>query len=246
MKTFKFALMCAAVLAMIACQPTNKPSNDGEEEEEEEVVFNSLISVTDGTDADWANVPEEYLAVANCAENPYWEALKSVKVYADLVYINALVEYDITDFLSLDSVHLHAYFDVDFDAATGGYADQWSDADTDILLEGALYLGGQKMDEYVPSAHMWIGEIGGTGWYWEPVVASGVFYSSQWIGENKLEIKLMRRMITPLWNDEFFKVGFDLQESWESMGVLPNLPLDANGMAQKAEKLTVTIDKTEY
>lgn len=261
MKTLKFVLMCIAALAMIACEPNNPNKTDNDDTEnngtennggennggnsdDEDLVFNSLVSVTDGSIEDWNKLPKEYLAVAECAEEPYWEALKSVKVYADLVYINVLVEYDLTG-INLDSVAFHLYFDTDLDASTGGYADQWSDADTDVLLEGSLFQGGKPVD-YVPSAHMWTGEVGGAGWYWEALAASGVFYASQWVGDNMLEIQLMRVMIPASWSREGFKVGFDIQENWESVGVLPNLSLNEEGGVEYAEKLLVTIDNNEY
>ena len=61
-----------------------------------------------------------------------------------------------------------------------------------------------------------------------------------------LEIQLMRVMIPASWSREGFKVGFDIQENWESVGVLPNLSLDEYGTVQFAEKLLVTIDNNEY
>ena len=54
MKTFKFALMCAAALALVACEP--KPGNEPDEPTPDEPIEDEYVSpvkVDDNSLADW-------------------------------------------------------------------------------------------------------------------------------------------------------------------------------------------------
>ena len=63
MKTFKFALMCAAALALVACEKNN-PVDEPIEGEDDEVEYVSPIKVDDATLADWDNLPAEFVVSA--------------------------------------------------------------------------------------------------------------------------------------------------------------------------------------
>ena len=103
----------------------------------------SLISVTDGTFSDWDKLPAEYVVTTTCHSQSRWTALKSLTVYADNNYINLLVEYDPSQITNTDNVPFHIYLNADYSAATGGFGDQWQDADTEIMLEGSIISGGK-------------------------------------------------------------------------------------------------------
>ena len=162
MKTFKFALMCAAALAMIACEPKNKPENENNEEEEQEYV--QIIKVDDNSLADWNNVPAEYLATTTHVEGASMDGLKSVKVYADELYINLLVE--VNDEVVTDRAWtpFHVYINADNNAATGGFGDQWITPDVDVMLETAIFAEGAA--QYNPAVFKWWGADGESGWLW--------------------------------------------------------------------------------
>ena len=252
MKTFKFALMCAAALAMIACEPKNNPENENNEEEEQEYV--QIIKVDDNSLADWNNVPAEYLATTTHVEGASMDGLKSVKVYADQMYIFLLVE--VNDDVVTDRAWtpFHVYLNTDNSATTGGFADQWVTGDVDVMLETAIFAEGAA--QYNPAVFKWWGEVGATGWSWtdpevEATAENGwgalVPEGSSPIGaaqmvDGKVEIQLLRELIPGTWAADKFTVGFDIQQSWNSVGILPNAADAEDGSEVLAEKLEVTID----
>ncbi len=252
MKTFKFALMCAAALAMIACEPKNNPENEGNKEDEQEYV--QIIKVDDNSLADWNNVPAEYLATTTHVEGASMDGLKSVKVYADELYINLLVE--VNDDVVVDRAWtpFHVYINADNNAATGGFGDQWITADVDVMLETAIFADGAA--QYNPAVFKWWGADGESGWLWEDPENPGtaengygavVPEGSMPIGvaqmvDGKIEIQLLWELIPANWADKF-TVGFDIQQSWTSCGILPNAADAEDGSEVLAEKLEVTFNK---
>ena len=253
MKTFKFALMCAAALAMIACEPKNNPDDENNEEEEQEYV--QIIKVDDNSLADWDNVPAAYLATTTHVEGASMDGLKSVKVYADQMYIFLLVE--VNDDVVTDRAWtpFHVYLNTDNSATTGGFADQWVTGDVDVMLETAIFADGAA--QYNPAVFKWWGEVGATGWSWtDPEVEANaengwgalVPEGSSPIGaaqmvDGKIEIQLLWELIPANWAGDKFTVGFDIQQSWESCGILPNAADDETGSEVLAEKLEVTFNK---
>ena len=253
MKTFKFALMCAAALAMIACEPKNKPENENNEEEEQEYV--QIIKVDDNSLADWNNVPAEYLATTTHVEGASMDGLKSVKVYADELYINLLVE--VNDEVVTDRAWtpFHVYINADNNAATGGFGDQWITADVDVMLETAIFADGAA--QYNPAVFKWWGADGESGWLWtdpeNPGTADNgwgavVPEGSMPIGvaqmvDGKIEIQLLWELIPANWAGDKFTIGFDIQQEWNSVGILPNAADDETGSEVLAEKLEVTFNK---
>ena len=247
MKTFKFALMCAAALAMIACEPKNPvDDNNGGEEGGEEAGYVCPIAVNDASEADWANVPEGYLFETKNEEGAVKDALKSVKVFADDIYLSFLVEWDTELVPDLKSVPFHFYFNVDAGAETGGYGDLWVEPyDIDLLMEGFFYAeptegcGYGEACLYEPLIFAYGGAYNTNEWNWAPLEpASADWIKSQHIGDNKMEIQMLRELIPATWG-ETFTVGFDIQQSWNSVGVLPNSPADEKGGEVKAAKMLV-------
>ena len=253
MKTFKFALMCAAALAMIACEPKNNPENENNEEEEQEYV--QIIKVDDNSLADWNNVPAEYLATTTHVEGASMDGLKSVKVYADELYINLLVE--VNDEVVTDRAWtpFHVYINADNNAATGGFGDQWITPDVDVMLETAIFAEGAA--QYNPAVFKWWGADGESGWLWtdpeNPGTADNgwgalVPEGSMPIGvaqmvDGKIEIQLLWELIPANWAGDKFTIGFDIQQEWNSVGILPNAADDETGSEVLAEKLEVTFNK---
>ena len=204
-------------------------------EEPEPEPFVSLINVEDGSVADWKKVPANYLASATCAAKATENGLKSVKVYADKEYINVLVEYNTNVITNTELVPFHMYINADNSASTGGYKDNWPDADTEILLEGFVFSGGTAIS-YAPSIFEWIGGVGQSGWSWNQLASTEeVVAKSQTIG-NKIEFQVNRKAIPANWHDTEFTIGFDIQQDWNTVGYLPN-----NG-EKTVNKLAVTID----
>jgi hypothetical protein len=179
-----------------------------------------------------------------------------MKVYADEVYINILVEYNPEVIADKEWTPLHVYINTDNSAETGGYSDQWTDADADVLLETACFAAGAP-NPYNPAVFKWWGEVGGAGWLWtDPdnpgtedngwgaIVAEGSMPigNSQLVGET-FEIQLLRELIPGTWSEEGFSIGIDIQQNWSSVGMLPNAADAADGTAVLAKKLAVKFDK---
>lgn len=262
MKKFQFALMCAAALAFVACdkkgEPTPTPTPDPEPEVPE---FVSKISTSDKSAADWDKLPAEYVFTTTSAANPVENrsALKSVKVYNDQMYLNVLVEWDAAKVTDLSSVPFHIYIDADNSDATGGYADEFAVGSVDLCIETAIiYTGddGALASNYNPAIFKWWGEVGGEGWLWHDpsitpdetnawgaLVGEGKLPigTSQIVADNMVEIQLLRELI-PVEIKNEFKIGFDIQQNWNSVGVLPNADQDETGTEVKAPLMTVKTD----
>ena len=211
-------------------------------EEPEPEPFVSLINVEDGSVADWKKVPANYLASATCASGAKWTALKNVKVYADKEYINILVEYDPQQITSTDWVPFHVYLNADHSTTTGGSVGQWLDADIEIMMEAAIIADGKHVS-YNPGVFEYTGTVGKYEWAWESVeVQEQVIGRSQQVG-NKFEIQLSRTLIPAQWDETGFTIGFDIQQSWNSVGVLPNANSGTN--SGKSNLLYVEINWDE-
>ena len=261
MKTFKFALLCAAALAIVACKPTpNTPEEEkcpdcGENPCVCEAEYVNPIDVTDGTAADWDKLDAKYVATTTHADGASMDGLKSVKVYADEMYINLLVE--VNDDVVTDRAWtpFHVYINADNNAATGGFGDQWITPDVDVMLETAIFADGAA--QYNPAVFKWWGADGESGWLWtDPngvadetngwgaLVPEGSMPigAAQAVEGGKIEIQLMWELIPANWADKF-TVGFDIQQSWSSVGILPNAADAEDGSEVLAEKLEVTFNK---
>lgn len=254
---WKLALMCAATIAFVACdknqEPTPNPNPNPDPEPEE---FESKIKVNDNSLADWDALPANFVVSAECPEGAAMLGLKSVKVYADQLYINILVEPNMDDIVDTEWVPFHVYLNTDNSDATGGYGDEFTDANTNIMLETAIIADGAA-HSYNPSVWKWWGEVGADGWLWsDPAIVGDE--SNFWgalIGEGqqpigasegvggKYEIQILRELIPECtWADEF-GIGFDIQQNWSSVGILPCVEATDENPNGKAAKLKVKIDK---
>lgn len=265
---WKIALMCLATLAMVACKDKNTPDGGGGGEGGggEEPTFVSKVNVKDNSIAEWATLPAEYVVSDTCPEDGVSLGLKSMKVYADQVYINILAEYDPEELGGGVWVPLHVLLNTDNNNATGGYGAYTTDFE-DVLLEGAFIANDEPCD-YNPGVFKYWGAQGQkTEWddaWFEPGVTPsaennwGAYLAegsmpigkSQVIDGNKVEIQLVRELIPCDWAPWADKFGIALQlikgdESWANAGYLPQVsPTDANPQGFTT-KLTVTIDMSE-
>ncbi len=165
------------------------------------------------------------------------------------MYINVLVEYDPEEIVDRAWTPFHFYFNTDNSDETGGYGDQWNDANTDILMEGAVFASPEEGAPgepcaYEPQVFAWTGEVGGTGWSWEELTVAAPFCQTQHVG-NYIEFKMIRELIptTAGWNDSEFGIGFDIQQNWESVGILPIEAATDENPNGHTVKLQVKINK---
>ena len=260
MKKFQIALLCAALVACVACKETTTEVEDlcevcGENPCVCEPEYVNPISLTDGSLADWDKLDAKFVATTTHTEGASMDGLKSVKVYADEMYINLLVE--VNDDVVVDRAWtpFHVYFNADNDATTGGFGDQWLTADVDVMLETVVFADGANYP-YNPAVFKWWGGNGENGWLWTDPENPGT-EENGWGAEvpegtmpignsqnvnGKIEIQLMWELIPAKWADKF-TVGFDIQQSWTSCGILPNAADAEDGSEVLAEKLLVTFKK---
>ena len=250
MKTnWKIALMCLATIAMVACKKDKNPATDPAGGVDPSYV--EKINVKDGSVADWEELDQTKVAVTNISPSPLWPALKQLKVYADEVYINYMLVFDPVLYEShTPSDAMHIYMDVDHSNATGGFFDSFSDAGADLMFEGPLFDDLEMPIPYVPTAHKWIGPTGGTpesrvgDWkeVWEPAgTVSGS--ASQFVGDNIIEGRLLIDLIPATFAADGFGIGFDLQQNWNNIGLLPQLNTPNGTNVGRTTMLFVTFDK---
>ena len=218
------------------------------------------IDVTDNSLEDWKALPAEYVVSYECPEDAAMLGLKGVAVYATEMYINILVEPNMDDITDLEWVPFHVYIDLDNSDLTGGYGDEFTDANTDILCETGLWSGGEP-NNYNPAVFKWWGEVGGDGWNWEDpenpgnetnfwgaIIGEGQLPvgNSQYV-DGKFEIQLLRELLGTVPGVEMnageFGIGFDIQQNWSAVGILPCVSVTDENPSGKAAKLKVKINK---
>ena len=259
---WKFALMGLAALAIVACKPGG--GNEPVDPEDPEDEYVKVLSATDNTLDDWAKVPAEYIVEAVCPEDAAMLGLKSVKAYADKYYIFLQVEVNPDDVTDLAWVPFHIYINTDNSDLTGGYSDQFTDPNADVLLEGAVFGAeaatfAEAAIPYAPGVFYWWGEVGGEGWEWtDPstehsaddawgaIIGEGDLQgtTSQFV-DGKIEIEIMRELVPTQagWSEEAFGLGFDIQQNWSSVGILPCASATDENPTGHAAKMTVRVNK---
>ena len=216
------------------------------------------IDVTDGSLADWDALPAEFVVSATCPEDAAMLGLKSVKVYATAMYINILVEINDDDITDRAWTPFHVYIDADNSDETGGYGDEFADANADILCETAIFSGDEPYN-YNPAVFKWWGEVGANGWswsnpegandetdFWGAIIGEGQLPvgNSQYV-DGKFEIQLLRELLGTVFplNENEFGIGFDIQQNWSSVGYLPCVSPTEENPSGLAPKLKVKINK---
>ena len=249
MKKVLSFLAIAAVLFCVACKKDNGGKNNNKENNKEEQKDDpkpekATITI-DGDFADWAKLDQSKVAVAECAAEAKWTALKTIKVYANEAYVFVYFKFDksaITWEVDVEHVPVHLYLNGDGDATTGGFGDQWTDAATDVLFEGFM-TNGTDFDSYNPGAFQWTGETNGTGWEWEELLPEGAGVCSGAGKNDEYEIQLIREMYPLGTLADTFSIGVDIQQGWSSVGVLPNTNISDDNPNGLAASLKVVTDK---
>jgi hypothetical protein len=216
------------------------------------------INVTDGSLADWEALPKDKVVSYACPEGAAMLGLKGVAVYATEMYISILVEPNMEDITDLEWVPFHVYLDIDNSDATGGYGDEFTDANTDILCESAIFASGEPY-AYNPAVFKWWGEVGASGWewtepgvegtpenFWGAIIGEGQLPvgNSEYV-DGKFEIQLLRELLGTVhpMSEVEFGIGFDIQQNWSSVGILPIGEDTEENPGGHVAKLKVKINK---
>jgi len=188
--------------------------------------YTNPISVNDQSLADWDLLDQTKIAEAVLPQNPLFSALKKIRVYADENYIHYVLFIDPAELPSHTPYDaLHIYLNADNSDETGGFWDLFDAPDqgnTDLMFEGAIWNDEGEHISYAPYVSYWSGELNGEGWYWTPIMGvSSEISASQFIGDSIIEGQLVKKLIPwENWSDAF-EIGFDIQQNWESAGLLP-------------------------
>ena len=181
----------------------------------------------DGQFEDWAALEPGTFSKTYGDEEAAHPALTHCKVYATAEKVYVYVEWDEEGLGGdLSWIPFHCYINTDGDDKTGGYADEFEDACSDVLLEGAVYADGE-ICSYWSGGYPWIGEANASGWTWAPDTDNIFGEESPTEGAGvpgKYEFSIDRKMFAdagfPIADE--FSIGFDIQNSgWSTVGVLP-------------------------
>ena len=200
----------------------------------------------DGDFSDWAALKQGSFSQTYGDEDATHPALTHCKVYADAENIYVYVEWD-TDMIvyekDVEHVPFHCYINTDNNENTGGYGTEFADADIDVLLEGALYDGG-VMGSYDPSAFSYAGEPGTTEWAWDDLGIEETFCAGAGI-DGKYELSISRAALSAAGFTvaDIFTIGFDIQQNWDSVGILPNAAPSEENPSGVVNTLQVTTQK---
>ena len=250
-KFMTFAAMFAAVaISFSACNKTEQPDGGdtvvtcpecGEPEADCTCGdYESPITI-DGDFADWNNLDAAYVATASCNPDAKWTALEKVKVFCDGVYLNVYFEFSEDEIVDLAWVPFHVYINQDLSEAAGN--DQFiGQGGQDWLLEGAVIADG-AFCSYNPALFSYDGAEDTVEWAYGEVLPEGSGIGSGAGAGNKYEFALMVEMLQGVELSDVFGIGFDIQQDWNSVGVLPNTAIADDNTNGAVEMLQVTIKK---
>ena len=234
------AIFAATMMSFTACEE-DKPVGPGPDDEtpadvceecgknpcECEPEFVCKITC-DGDFADWAAVTP---VSATCNPDAKYTALTTLKVYTDEMYIHIYFEFSEDEIVDLAWVPFHVYINADNNTEGCG-DDQWiGQGGQDWLLEGAVI--ADTFCSYNPAFFSYAGVDPATvEWAWTDVLPEGSGIASGAGAGNKYELSIMKEMVPGMELASTFGLGVDIQQSWNSVGVLPNTAIaddNANG-----------------
>ena len=244
------AIFAATMMSFSSCEKT--PVQGGEQTDPNactecgqnpcvcEPEYVSPITV-DGDFADWAGLDASKVSVAKCDADAKWTALKLVKVYADEVYINVYFEFDADQLTDLESVPFHVYINEDASEAAGN--DQFmGQGGQDWLLEGFVYSGGEFCS-YDPYLFSYDGAEDTVEWAYTELLPENSGIGSGAGAGNAYEFAIMREMLMGVNLADTFTIGFDIQQDWNSVGVLPNTAVTDDNTNGSVPMLVVNVAK---
>ena len=190
----------------------------------------------DGDFSDWDVLAPSIVSVATCDPDAGRTALKTLKAYAaaDAVYI--YIEYVDEEIVDRAWTPVHIFLNADGSAETGGYGDEFAEATCEWCIEGAIHYDGEFCS-YDGGLYPWTGEVGASGWSWGDSMYAG--FTSGAGKDNKYELMITKGLCPDIEWAPIFGLGVDIQQSWESVGILPNAACTNDNLAGHAPLLQV-------
>lgn len=239
MRKVYIVLTVLATVFAASCSKTDD-KKDGKKfppEIEPEQEYDAPIKI-DGDFSDWAVIDDSKMCIATCANETAYKALKVMKVFMDEMYMFVYLKFDNSLLPDRSVVQAHAYFDADNDEATGGCNNQWEPGCIEYMCEGKI-ISADTIVSFDPSLSSWIGKPLVGGWEWESILSSG---SGLFTGDGKVdeyEMSMLRASIADL--GDVFGFGFDIQQNWSSVGILPNADVTDENPTGKANLMKVSV-----
>ncbi len=199
--------------------------------------------LVDGDFSDWDKLDPSRIAVTACDPDAIHSALTLAKVYADEEFVYVYFEWDkdqITHNTYGEQVPLEIFLNGDGDLSTGGFADMFSDAGFEVMVEGYIYPDGISIGSFDPIVYPWVGETNAFGWDWgDPLLEEGSGFCAGAGSEGKYELSI-RRDLYPLGElADNFSVGLAILQYWDAVGVLPNAAVTESNPSGHAPSLWV-------
>ena len=174
----------------------------------------------DGDFSDWDVLDPSIVSVATCDPEACWTALKTLKAFADGEAVYVYLEFVDEEIDDRSYVPVHISLNADGSAETGGGYGQYAEATCEWLLEGTI-ISENAFCSYDGLLFPWEGEVGGNYWQWGDSSHYDGFTSGAGSG-NKYELMITKGLCPDIEWAPIFGLGVDIQQSWESVGVLPN------------------------
>ena len=150
-------------------------------------------------------------------------------------------EYDDKAIPDKSDVQGHVYFDADNSEDTGGCANQWDPGCIEYMGEGHFFRG-DAVSSFDPSLSFWTGELHAKGWEeFEELLpsGSGLFKGTGKDGAYEMAMLLEMFPSEPVALGDTFGFGMDIQQTWSSVGILPNASSNDDNPNGRSKLLTV-------
>ena len=225
------------------------------------VVGTSAVIEIDGGFSDWDALKGGTYSEFYGNKDSMHPALTAVKVYATTEKIYVYFEWN-TDLVyhspgnpdkldewgypeGMEWVPFHCFINTDGDSSTGGYSREFSDACTDVLLEGFIYPDG-VLGSYDPDAFKWTGEPNGSEWEWDGLGIGGICKGDGVEGKYEFSIDCAKLSIVGFPIADVFSIGFEIlqmQQYWDSVGILPSTAPSEDNPSGILPSLKVKVQK---
>lgn len=204
-----------------------------------EKAFTSFDIEINGDFSDWDALDPSMVSVSICDSDAWLTALRTLKACANEDNVYVYLEFEDDQILDRGWTPVHIYIDEDNSSDTGGYGGVFTDSSIDWMLEGAIF-SDEQFCSYDPALYPWLGPVGGSGWDWGWDSYDYGFANGAGSG-NKYEIVIDRNLVEAINFFDTFAIGVDIQQSWNSVGVLPNAACTDSNTSGIAPMLRVTV-----
>lgn len=204
--------------------------------------YKNLITI-DGDFSDWDALEPALMSVATCAPDPNWTALRTLKVYADEIFIHVYFEFAGDEIVDRESVPVHIYINEDNNTEDCGDYLWLGQGGQDYILEGFVFNSGDFCS-YDPGFFAYDGtDLTIVTWTWQEILPYDSGIATGAGSGNKYEISILTEMMPGLELARTFGLGITILKEWDEIGVLPNTLISDDNPEGAAPMLQVRINR---